>query len=201
MVKHELEVLKGLSLEIGKTNTSPDGPSGSGKSTLMNIIRLPRHRHVRQIHPERPGRGEMEDNALADVRNPNRLRLPAIQPPTPVTRSRKRSPTPGLCRYVEKLGSKKRCMCWVWSTWLTAATTNPMSSAGSVAARRLPCAGQRSFADPPMNQPVTSTPAPPTRSWKSSVKSMAREYRSAGDPRRRYCQPCPPGDPPARWPH
>lgn len=39
MGKHELPVLKGLSLDIFKNEyVALMGPSGSGKSTLMNII-------------------------------------------------------------------------------------------------------------------------------------------------------------------
>ena len=70
MGKHELQVLKGISLDIFKNEyVALMGPSGSGKSTLMNIIGC----------LDTPGGGkyilneqdvsQMEDNALAEVRN------------------------------------------------------------------------------------------------------------------------------------
>lgn len=70
MGKHELQVLKGISLDILKNEyVALMGPSGSGKSTLMNIIGC----------LDTPGGGkyilneqdvsQMADNALAEVRN------------------------------------------------------------------------------------------------------------------------------------
>ncbi len=70
MGKHELQVLKGLSLDIFKNEyVALMGPSGSGKSTLMNIIGC----------LDTPGGGkyilneqdvsQMVDNALAEIRN------------------------------------------------------------------------------------------------------------------------------------
>lgn len=70
MGKQELEVLKGISLDILKNEyVALMGPSGSGKSTLMNIIGC----------LDTPTRGnyvlngqdvsKTEDNALAEVRN------------------------------------------------------------------------------------------------------------------------------------
>jgi putative ABC transport system ATP-binding protein len=68
--KNELEVLKGISLDIFKNEyVALMGPSGSGKSTLMNILGC----------LDTPSRGtyilngkdvsQMIDNALAEVRN------------------------------------------------------------------------------------------------------------------------------------
>jgi putative ABC transport system ATP-binding protein len=68
--KNELEVLKGISLDIFKNEyVALMGPSGSGKSTLMNILGC----------LDTPSQGnyvlngkdvsQMEDNALAEVRN------------------------------------------------------------------------------------------------------------------------------------
>lgn len=70
MGKNELQVLKGISLDIFKNEyVALMGPSGSGKSTLMNILGC----------LDSPGSGKyilneqdvskMEDNALAEVRN------------------------------------------------------------------------------------------------------------------------------------
>lgn len=70
MGKNELEVLKGISLDIHKNEyVALMGPSGSGKSTLMNILGC----------LDTPSSGiyvlnnndvsKMEDNALAEVRN------------------------------------------------------------------------------------------------------------------------------------
>lgn len=70
MGRQELQVLKGLSLDILKNEyVALMGPSGSGKSTLMNIIGC----------LDTPGGGRyilngqdvsrMEDNQLADIRN------------------------------------------------------------------------------------------------------------------------------------
>lgn len=68
--KNELEVLKGISLDILKNEyVALMGPSGSGKSTLMNILGC----------LDTPSKGtyvlngkdvsQMEDNSLAEVRN------------------------------------------------------------------------------------------------------------------------------------
>src|ERR1044072_4791523 len=68
--KNELEVLKGISLDILKNEyVALMGPSGSGKSTLMNILGC----------LDTPSQGiyvlngkdvsQMEDNSLAEVRN------------------------------------------------------------------------------------------------------------------------------------
>ena len=70
MGKHELEVLKGLSLEIGKNEyVALMGPSGSGKSTLMNIIGCLDTATSGKYILNGQDVSEMEDNALADVRN------------------------------------------------------------------------------------------------------------------------------------
>src|SRR4026207_2450834 len=70
MGKNELEVLKGVSLDIYKNEyVALMGPSGSGKSTLMNIIGC--------LDTSTAGRyilngndvSSMEDNALAEIRN------------------------------------------------------------------------------------------------------------------------------------
>ena len=70
MGKNELEVLKGVSLDIFKNEyVALMGPSGSGKSTLMNIVGC--------LHTASAGRyilngndvSSMNDNALAEVRN------------------------------------------------------------------------------------------------------------------------------------
>lgn len=70
MGRHELQVLKGISLDIFKSEyVALMGPSGSGKSTLMNIIGCldspTGGRYILNGHDV----SEMEDNALAEVRN------------------------------------------------------------------------------------------------------------------------------------
>ncbi|HEX4877849.1 MAG TPA: ABC transporter ATP-binding protein [Chitinophagaceae bacterium] len=70
MGKNELEVLKGLSLDIYKNEyVALMGPSGSGKSTLMNIIGCldtpTSGTYILNNHDV----SEMQDNALAEVRN------------------------------------------------------------------------------------------------------------------------------------
>lgn len=70
MGRNELEVLKGISLDIFKSEyVALMGPSGSGKSTLMNIIGcLDTASHGKYILNEQDV-SKMEDNALAEVRN------------------------------------------------------------------------------------------------------------------------------------
>src|ERR1044071_4061012 len=70
MGSNSLEVLKGLSLDIYKNEyVALMGPSGSGKSTLMNILGCldtpTSGTYILNQHDV----SEMEDNALADVRN------------------------------------------------------------------------------------------------------------------------------------
>ena len=70
MGKNELQVLKGISLDIFKNEyVALMGPSGSGKSTLMNILGcLDSPGSGKYILNERDV-SKMEDNALAEVRN------------------------------------------------------------------------------------------------------------------------------------
>ncbi len=70
MGKQELPVLKGISLNILKNEyVALMGPSGSGKSTLMNIIGcLDTPTGGKYILNEQDV-SQMEDNALAEVRN------------------------------------------------------------------------------------------------------------------------------------
>ena len=70
MGKQELQVLKGISLNILKNEyVALMGPSGSGKSTLMNIIGcLDTPSGGKYILNEQDV-SQMEDNALAEVRN------------------------------------------------------------------------------------------------------------------------------------
>jgi putative ABC transport system ATP-binding protein len=70
MGKHELPVLKGISLNILKNEyVALMGPSGSGKSTLMNILGcLDTASNGKYILNEQDV-SQMEDNALAEVRN------------------------------------------------------------------------------------------------------------------------------------
>src|SRR5438045_110409 len=70
MGKNELEVLKGLYLDITKSEyVALMGPSGSGKSTLMNIIGCldtpTAGKYILNGHDV----SKMEDNALAEIRN------------------------------------------------------------------------------------------------------------------------------------
>jgi putative ABC transport system ATP-binding protein len=70
MGKNELEVLKGVSLDIFRNEyVALMGPSGSGKSTLMNILGAldtpSAGKYILNGHDV----SEMEDNALAEVRN------------------------------------------------------------------------------------------------------------------------------------
>ncbi len=70
MGKNELEVLKGVSLDIFKNEyVALMGPSGSGKSTLMNILGCldtpSGGRYVLNQHDV----SKMQDNELAEIRN------------------------------------------------------------------------------------------------------------------------------------
>ncbi|MDF2384836.1 ABC transporter ATP-binding protein [Nostoc ellipsosporum NOK] len=70
MGRNELEVLKGVSLDIFRNEyVALMGPSGSGKSTLMNILGAldtpTSGKYILNGHDV----SKMEDNALADVRN------------------------------------------------------------------------------------------------------------------------------------
>ena len=70
MGKHELEVLKGISLDINKNEyVALMGPSGSGKSTLMNILGCLDTASAGQYVLNGKDVSKMEDNALAEVRN------------------------------------------------------------------------------------------------------------------------------------
>ncbi len=70
MGRQELEVLKGISLDIYKNEyVALMGPSGSGKSTLMNILGCldtpTGGRYILNQHDV----SEMRDNELAEIRN------------------------------------------------------------------------------------------------------------------------------------
>ena len=70
MGKNELQVLKGVSLDIFKNEyVALMGPSGSGKSTLMNIIGCLDTPTAGRYILNNNDVSEMEDNALAEVRN------------------------------------------------------------------------------------------------------------------------------------
>jgi putative ABC transport system ATP-binding protein len=70
MGKHELEVLKGITLDINKNEyVALMGPSGSGKSTLMNIIGCLDTATIGTYILNGKDVSKMEDNALAEVRN------------------------------------------------------------------------------------------------------------------------------------
>jgi putative ABC transport system ATP-binding protein len=70
MGKQELQVLKGISLDIFKNEyVALMGPSGSGKSTLMNIIGCLDTPNGGKYTLNKQDVSQMEDNALAEVRN------------------------------------------------------------------------------------------------------------------------------------
>lgn len=70
MGKNELEVLKGVSLDIFKNEyVALMGPSGSGKSTLMNILGCLDTPTAGKYVLNGSDVSKMEDNALAEVRN------------------------------------------------------------------------------------------------------------------------------------
>src|SRR5437762_2216995 len=70
MGKQELQVLKGISLDIFKNEyVALMGPSGSGKSTLMNIIGCLDTPTAGNYILNNHDVSKMEDNALADIRN------------------------------------------------------------------------------------------------------------------------------------
>jgi putative ABC transport system ATP-binding protein len=70
MGKNELEVLKGISLDIFKNEyVALMGPSGSGKSTLMNIVGCLDTATSGKYILNNQDVSEMEDNALAEIRN------------------------------------------------------------------------------------------------------------------------------------
>ncbi len=70
MGKQQLQVLKGLSLDINKNEyVALMGPSGSGKSTLMNIIGCLDTATAGTYILNGQDVSKMEDNALAEVRN------------------------------------------------------------------------------------------------------------------------------------
>ncbi len=70
MGKNELEVLKGVSLNIYKNEyVALMGPSGSGKSTLMNIVGCLDTPSSGSYILNQQDVSKMEDNDLADVRN------------------------------------------------------------------------------------------------------------------------------------
>jgi putative ABC transport system ATP-binding protein len=70
MGKHELQVLKGLSLLISRNEyVALMGPSGSGKSTLMNIIGCLDTPSGGQYILNQQDVSQMKDDELAEVRN------------------------------------------------------------------------------------------------------------------------------------
>ena len=70
MGKHELQVLKGVSLDIFKNEyVALMGPSGSGKSTLMNILGCLDTPSAGKYVLNGQDVSKMEDNSLATVRN------------------------------------------------------------------------------------------------------------------------------------
>src|SRR5437868_13228513 len=70
MSKNKVEVLKGLSLNISKSEyVALIGPSGSGKSTLMNIIGCLDTPTAGKYILNGNDVSKMEDNALAEIRN------------------------------------------------------------------------------------------------------------------------------------
>jgi len=70
MGKQELKVLKGISLNVLKNEyVALMGPSGSGKSTLMNIIGCLDTPTAGKYILNEKDVSQMEDNALAEVRN------------------------------------------------------------------------------------------------------------------------------------
>jgi putative ABC transport system ATP-binding protein len=70
MGKQELQVLKGISLDVLKNEyMALMGPSGSGKSTLMNIIGCLDTPTKGKYILNQKDVSQMEDNALAEVRN------------------------------------------------------------------------------------------------------------------------------------
>ena len=70
MGKNELEVLKGISLDVSRNEyVALMGPSGSGKSTLMNIIGCLDTATAGRYVLNNNDVSKMEDNALAEVRN------------------------------------------------------------------------------------------------------------------------------------
>jgi putative ABC transport system ATP-binding protein len=70
MGKHELQVLKGLSLLISRNvYVALMGPSGSGKSTLMNIIGCLDTPSGGQYILNQQDVSQMKDDELAEVRN------------------------------------------------------------------------------------------------------------------------------------
>lgn len=70
MGKHELQVLKGVSMAIFKNEyVALMGPSGSGKSTLMNILGCLDTPTSGRYILNNQDVSQMEDNALAEVRN------------------------------------------------------------------------------------------------------------------------------------
>lgn len=70
MGKNELEVLKGISLNISRNEyVALMGPSGSGKSTLMNILGCLDTASAGKYVLNNKDVSKMEDNSLAEVRN------------------------------------------------------------------------------------------------------------------------------------
>jgi putative ABC transport system ATP-binding protein len=70
MGKQVLEVLRGVSLDIFKNEyVALMGPSGSGKSTLMNILGCLDTPTAGKYILNDQDVSQMEDNALADIRN------------------------------------------------------------------------------------------------------------------------------------
>ena len=202
--KQVIEVLKGISLDIFKNEyVALMGPSGSGKSTLMNIIGcLDTPTAGRYTLNDKDVSG-MTDNDLADIRNqeigfvfqqfnllPRLTALENVALPLVYAGMNKKDRTEKAALMLEKVGLAER----------SHHKPNEMSGGQN----------QRvAIARALVNDPSIILADEPTGNLDSKTSHEIMElfdqihkggqYRSAGNPRRRYCPSCPPHYSPARW--